>query len=231
MTPRAGIIWDLDHTLYESNDDILHSWLRALGRTCVRRGYFADDAAAFDGLYASFLKYGHALTQLSQDYEINERDLISGTFPAGKANFESIRFIEKCDRTFNAIDLHRHLPQAILTSALREWADQVVKHLDLHYHFPATHIIALEDAGYQSKALSRHPFDLASVALGLPLDVLMMVEDNANNLKMAKDLGLVTVLVTHGIPPHAQASHVDFVVNKAYDVFGLISSEQIKWQK
>jgi phosphoglycolate phosphatase-like HAD superfamily hydrolase len=228
---RAGIIWDLDHTLYESNDRILHSWIRALARTAVSRGHYPDTDVAFDALYRSFLNYGHALTQLSRDCGIDERAFVAETFPANRANFESIQFIEACDITLAAMTTHRGIPQALVTSALREWAEQVLAHLRLDLHFPADRIIALEDADYQSKALSLRPYELASAALKLPLEALVMVEDNVNNLKMAKDLGLATILVTHGdaLPEHPV--HVDFVVNKAYDVFDLITSGEIPWQK
>jgi FMN phosphatase YigB (HAD superfamily) len=228
--PRRGIVWDLDHTLYESNDRILHAWLRMLAEPVVAHGYADNADSAFQLLNASFLRYGHALTELSQKHGFNERDFIAQAFPKTDQTLYTIQYIEKCDKTFAALEQHQHIPQVILTSALRIWADAVVAHLTFDLHFPPDRIIALEESDYQSKSLSRLPFDLASKALGLPLETLVMVEDNINNLAMAKSLGLTTILITHG-QPHDGAEHVDFVVNKAYDVFELIKTGEISWAK
>jgi FMN phosphatase YigB (HAD superfamily) len=113
------------------------------------------------------------------------------------------------------------LPQAILTSAQRSWVDRVLPHLSIAEHFAADRIITAEDVAHHSKATSRLPFQAAARALDLPYGSLIMVEDNSNNLKTAKELGMTTVLITHS--HHVQpASHIDFYVPKAYDVFNLL---------
>ena len=226
---RSGIVWDLDHTLYETTDEIVKPWFVALSKLAVERGLFDDAQVSFDTMYASYVRYGHGLTQIRLDHGIDEGEFIETAIKKfGDANFTSIQKIEPCNLTVSAITSHRHIPQVVLTSAKREWASRVLERLALDAHFTGSRVVTLEDAGYESKAASRIPFDLAATAIGYPLSQLVMVEDNPNNLKMAKDLGMATVLVTHGAGAH-DATHIDFVVNKAYDVFSLISQGTIPW--
>lgn len=226
---RAGIVWDLDHTLYQGSDLISAPWYLALSKLAVQRGYFdtLEDAAAY--FKKSTERYGHHSTQLEMDFDVDGHEFGNTAMTMIENQLSVVDLITPCDLTMMAITSHKHIPQVVLTSADRAWASRVIRHINLHTHFADNHVVAFEDADRMYKGNSRVPFDRAAAAIGLPLEQLIMVEDNINNLAMAKTLGMGTVLVTHGDEPTRAVDHVDFIVHKAYDVFSLINQGQISW--
>lgn len=226
---RSGIVWDLDHTLYKTTDAIVKPWLFTLSRLAVERGLYADTDTALQVLEKSSDRYGHCLTQIEMDHDIDTEEFIHTAIEKFGNKFAAVPLIEPCDLTVAAITSHGHIPQVILTSAHRDWARRVIERIRLDAHFPDQRVIVIEDSDYKYKSNSRIPFERAAEVIGLPVASLIMVEDNINNLVVAKELGMGTVLVTHGDVPAVPADHVDFIVNKAYDVFTLISQGHISW--
>lgn len=82
--------------------------------------------------------------------------------------------------------------KAVFTNASTEHAQRVMDILGVSHHFP--HIIDVRAVGYMSKP-NPEAYDRALLILGARAKECMIVEDNVRNLRPAKALGMITVLV------------------------------------
>jgi putative hydrolase of the HAD superfamily len=114
------------------------------------------------------------------------------------------------NRQLDAVLAAMPYPKAIWTNGSREHAHRVLATLGIGHHFET--IIDVRDMDYISKpAPENYPRMLA--LLGIAPHECVLVEDSVRNLKPAKSLGIITVLVDGDV-----AENVDFVINRVEDI-------------
>jgi putative hydrolase of the HAD superfamily len=109
----------------------------------------------------------------------------------------------------------RALPQrkVVFTNATSAHAYAVLQTVGVLHHFDAVYDVFY--AGHQVKP-SLEAYQRLLSDLGVRGDACVMVEDTARNLRPAKSLGMVTVLVDP--PAGADRDGVDYVVEAAADI-------------
>lgn len=215
-----GIIWDLDGTIYENTPAMQDAWLQGFYQTAHHYGLGLTREEADQKTWDGFRRYGHAVRAYSIEHGIDENE-----FCERLLSFVDVTLVPQCQETRAHFNHHKEKTMAILTSAHKKWAHPVLRHIGLDHLFPEDRVVAYDDTSGELKSHSEKPFRMAAATLHLPPTDLIMVEDTAANLVIAKDLGMRTVLVTHGEPLATHPVHVDFVVSKAYDVFNLMRDE------
>ncbi len=215
---KRGIIWDLDGTIYENTPAMQNAWLQGFYQTAHHYGLGLTREEADQKTWDGFRRYGHAVRAYSIEHGIEET-----AFCERLLTFVDVTLVPQCAQTKEYFNHHQDMAMAILTSAHKKWAGPVLRHIGLDHLFPEERVIAYDDTSGELKSHSETPFRMAAAALNLPPAQLVMVEDTAANLIIAKELGMTTVLVTHGDTSVTPGAHIDFVVSKAYEVFSLMN--------
>jgi FMN phosphatase YigB (HAD superfamily) len=86
--------------------------------------------------------------------------------------------------------------------------------------------LPFESYNFERKAVSKKPFEMALEKLRLEPNQTIMVEDLQENLKIPKDMGMVTVYITHGLKPESVPSHVDLCCDNAADLLAIVSKQK-----
>lgn len=90
------------------------------------------------------------------------------------------------------------VPKGILSNAHQVWLHKVIRHIDLHDVFDAEKIVTTDMVEFRGKAGSDVGFRHALDRMGTDASCTVMIEDLPKNLRLAKQLGMKTILVTHG---------------------------------
>ncbi len=90
------------------------------------------------------------------------------------------------------------IEKGILTNAHAHWLHKVITHIDLHDVFDADKMISTDMVSFQGKASSDAGFRYALERLGSDAKSTVMIEDIPRNLRLAKKMGMKTMLVLHG---------------------------------
>lgn len=189
-----GVIWDLDGTLYRYDKIFIDACNLAAARTAIDLGLEMDLAEATALAARSYTETGSSFKLLSAhgiayaDFHTPYHNAIDTTIL--EKNLEMRLALEKIGA-----------PMVILTNASRDWALRTLDHLDLRPVFDDDHILALEDVGLEPKSSSRRGFQAALDIMDRRPDQVLMVEDLAHNLVIAKQMGMTTALVHHGRVP------------------------------
>jgi len=198
-----GIIWDLDNTLYRFDQAFINACNHAAAKTiCTLIPDLSFDQA-LDQAEKSYQEHGFSGHSFVNHYGGNYQDY---HFTFHETIDEKIL---QHNEEMNRLMADLNLPHAIITNASRHWAHRALNHLGLRDFFPDDHIIPLEDSAFEPKARSRKPFEMACAKLNLKTADVLMVEDTARNLKVAKDMGMTTVLIHHGHKPEAEQDFID----------------------
>jgi putative hydrolase of the HAD superfamily len=179
------ILFDLDETLYPRRAGVMEQ-IRALmlRYLCERLHLSPQEADALRRRY--FQEYGTTMRGLQINHQIDAD--------------EFLHYVHN-------ISLHEHLgpnpdldavlaalPQqkVIFTNSSREHAESVLDLLGIRHHIDR--IVDVRDMDYESKP-QPDAYRRICELLGVRPEECMLVEDNARNLRPAKALGMVTVLV------------------------------------
>lgn len=214
MDHIKGIIWDLDHTLYRVSDQMCGTYDYVMGRAAVENGAPLDVQAAFELAARSYKETGMAQRYFLDMYPEIEEDALLDSFH----EFLDEKLIEPFPRLPAQFESTHDTQHIIMTHGVREWVNRVLKHIGLSEHFDDDHIFDFNDIGRVSKKENKAGFNIMLDYLGLHPRTLMMVEDKVENLRIAKDLGVTTILVTYGKPPQPMPPYVDFAFDTAEDV-------------
>lgn len=120
-------------------------------------------------------------------------------------------------RYFN--ELGSEADHVLLTHSAGEWAERVLKHINLSQWFPEDRILSWEK--YKApKSTSFNGFKMAMERLNTKSrGEVVFADDSASNLITAHKMGITTVWVSHNRPvPMHVASHIDHVV-ESIEVF------------
>jgi putative hydrolase of the HAD superfamily len=107
--------------------------------------------------------------------------------------------------------------KVVFTNASEEHARRVLRILGVERHF--SRIIDVRALGYISKP-DPEAYRRALEILGAEGVECVIVDDNVRNLAPAKELGMITVLVSNDetAPQQAQSKAVDFVIGEVAEI-------------
>lgn len=200
-----GIIWDLDNTLYPSNERMEFSFNEAIARAAVASGVTMTYEEALESAQDSWARHGYSGYVFVREHGLCSKDLHFKFH-----EFLDEKAIEKCEETlrhFAALDV-RHI---ILTHSHRSWAQRVLDHMGLRQWFQDHHVFGLEDYDFRHKHESTTPFDRALAQLELPPEQVVMVEDLLPNLRIPRDMGMMTTYIARGRTREGLPGYVQMV--------------------
>ena len=203
------IIFDMDETLYPRGSGLLQEighriqlWVQRRfdltweESSTMRRDYFIRYGTTLGGLIAEHNTDIH-------DYLFFVHDVSVGDYLAPDPALTTM---------LDAIPLRK----AVYTNATREFARRVLRVLGVTDRFEQ--VISVEDVDLRSKVY-REAYECVLARLGVRGNECIMVEDTLHNLRVAKELGLTTVLVDA-----EPDENVDFVVGSVLQVGELVNS-------
>lgn len=199
-------LFDLDNTLHDANCHIFPHINRAMTEYLARRlGLGLEEASALRRHY--WLRYGATLRGMVRNHGERPQDFLAAThqFPdlAGMVVFN------------HALLAHlRHLPgrKYIFSNAPRHYVDAILRITGLGRVMDGS--FAVEDLGYQPKPQIRS-YRAVLRRLRVPASRCIMVEDTAENLRPAKQLGMHTILIA---PEPAKPLWVDQRLRSALQI-------------
>jgi len=183
-----AILFDLDNTLYPAQCDLF-------SLIDVRINHFMREIVAIppdqvDGLRRRYWRdYGATLQGLIRHHGIDPEDYL-----------HYVHDVDVTSRLTADAALRKSLtalyaPCFVFTNGSRQHAERVLQALGIADRF--NDIFDIRIADYQPKP-NPEPYRGVLQSLGLPAERCVMVEDSAENLKQAGELGMRTVLVASG---------------------------------
>ena len=216
-----GILWDLDNTLYKSEDDLHRAFDRAIAQAAIENGasISLDEAIRLSG--KSFVDHGYGGRVFVDTMGVDPRALHFSIH--GLVDEKIIIRSEGLIDQMQSLSLHH----VVVTHGARDWALRVLQQIGLIPLFPDHLVHALEDFDFHKKGSSRVPFETGLAALGLaPADVIM-VEDQERNLRIPHEMGMGTVLLNHGVRGPDAAGYVDLVCRDAPELLAYIKAARV----
>jgi len=209
------LIFDLDETLYPRGSGVMEEIRRLILRYMIERlGMDAEEARALRRRY--LIEYGTTMAGLLRHQHIDPDDYLDYVhdFPARRY----LRTNDELDAVLEAIPLQK----AIWTNGTRAHAVRVLSALGVRRHF--SRIVDVRDMGYISKPAPESYRRLLGM-LGAEGPECILVEDSVRNLRPAKAMGMITVLVDG-----EGDEDVDFVIGRVEEigrvVFGLLAPDE-----
>lgn len=205
-----AILFDLDNTLYPAEKDLFSLIDVRINR--YMQEVVAIDSDDVDGLRKRYWQeYGTTLQGLIRHHRVNPEDYL-----------DYVHAVDVGSRLEPDVELRRvienlPLPSYVFTNASRCHVDRVVAALGLEGLFADVFDIRIDT--YQPKP---HPGPYQQVLSRIKLsgDCCVMVEDQPQNLKTAKQLGMRTVLV--GYRGSAEHPYVDARLQCSAEIAGVI---------
>jgi putative hydrolase of the HAD superfamily len=201
-----AVLFDLDNTLYPADCDLF-------SLIDVRINRYMQEVVAIPAADVDYLRkrywqeYGTTLKGLMHHHKVSPEDYLDYVHDIDVAS--RVRQDHLLRKTLRTLPLRSY----IFTNGSRCHADRVVRALGLDGVF--TEIFDIRIANYQPKP-HIDPYERVLRHLGIEGKQCIMVEDQQQNLKTAKELGMRTVLVA---PSDAEtASHVDARINRSAEI-------------
>lgn len=190
-----ALLFDLDETLYRPACGMLAAGDERITDFLSRKlNLSREDANELRTHY--YEKYGTTAAGCEQELGIPQAEVYAGSVE----QIDPTDYISPAPRLGRMLaDLDR--PLYIFTNATARYARRVLEALQVGEHFDA--IFDIEFAGWHPKP---HPegYEKVVEAVGRPATDLGLVEDNANNLGPARQMGMTTFLLR---ADHADADH------------------------
>ncbi|MDX2494585.1 MAG: pyrimidine 5'-nucleotidase [Desulfuromusa sp.] len=207
-----AVLFDLDNTLYPAERDLF-------SLIDVRINRYMEEVVAIapldvDGLRRHYWKeYGATLQGLIRHHGVDAEDYLDYVHAVDVTSRLAIDI--ELQRTLNNLRLQSY----VFTNGSRCHADRVVTALGLDGLFADVFDIRIAD--YQPKP-NPDPYRQVLDKLGLSGDQCIMVEDQLQNLQMAKEFGMKTVLIQGEYPEDQSHSCVDAVLTRPAEIGGLL---------
>lgn len=112
------------------------------------------------------------------------------------------------------------ISHAIYTHAHGSWARRVLEIQGLSEFYPDTHIVSLEKIAFARKDHVPDGFQHCASLLQCAFHEIAMIEDTPNCLRIPKELGMTTILITD--KPDNQPTHIDHCVPDAASACNLL---------
>lgn len=192
------LLFDLDNTLYPPERELFRLIDVRINRYMVE--VVGIPAADVDRLRREYWQlYGVTLQGLIRHHGVDPEDYL-----------DYVHDIDVGTRLLPDTRLRtvlENLPQrkAVFTNGSQNHAARVLQHLGIEDLFESVYDIRV--AGYQPKP-HLDPYRAVLAALCAEADTCIMIEDTADNLRTAKQLGMGTVLVGGGATPAFVDLHI-----------------------
>lgn len=207
-----GVIWDMDgvlhpyHPFAQSLEHYAMAAVRAFN-VVASRDYGIYPCVALGIARQSFEDHGLSTKQFTDDYGLDPLEM----HLEFHRQMELDKLVHRHDDLPAAFERMSHLKHVILSQGSREWVERCIETNGLRKFFNDASIVAFEDGLEKDendkvvlakKSLSELPHRLAIKASGLHPEKLVLVEDMAKNLIIARNMGMQTVFVEEsGIEP------------------------------
>lgn len=217
MTQNKGaimkaVLFDLDNTLYPAERDLFSLIDVRINR--YMEEVVAIDPAEVDGLRRRYWKdYGATLQGLIRYHGVDPEDYLDYVHAVDVST--KLCFDSELQQVINNL----RLPSYVFTNGSRCHVDRVVTALGLDGLFAGVFDIRI--AAYQPKP-HPDPYHQVLEALELSGDQCIMVEDQLQNLKVAKEFGMKTVLVGSGAAAIPENSYVDAQLDRPAEIGQLV---------
>ncbi len=210
--PLSHLIFDLDDTLYPAANGLWNKIRERIAAFMVKR--LGIDAAQANQLRQQYyLTHGTALCGLLADYPTFNPD----EFLAYVHDIDLQCYIVP-NPALDAMLTTLPQPKAIFTNADAAHARRVLTQLGIARHFPT--IVDIRAMNFESKP--RPPAYQALLRMiGAPAGECLYVEDSVWNLRPAKALGFITLLVGNGHDPDPA---IDYRVGSILEIEDLIQN-------
>jgi putative hydrolase of the HAD superfamily len=198
------ILFDLDNTLYQAEHELFTLVdQRIISYMVEVVGIPREDAVDLRRSY--WQRYGLTMRGLMRHHGIDPEDYLAYIHDVDFAG--RLRPDPELRRALQALPLRR----VIFTNSSFDHSERVLNALGLRDTFEE--IFDIRVAGYLPKPYPE-PYRAVLSRIGTPAERCIMVEDSADNLRTAKELGMGTILVGNG----ATHPFVDVTVRDAVDV-------------
>jgi len=198
------ILFDLDNTLYSAEQDVCYQVGARIKRYMIEVAGIPPDEV--DDLRHSYWKrYGLTMQGLMRHHGVDPEEYLSYVHDVDIASI--IRPDPELCRALRSLSLRR----AIFTNSTTDHSERVLNALGLGGAFEE--IFDIRVAGYLPKPYPE-PYHAVLDRLGIAASGCIMVDDSPDNLKMAKDLGMGTILVGQQV----SSSWIDAAVMEAVEV-------------
>jgi putative hydrolase of the HAD superfamily len=205
------VLFDLDNTLYPPACGLLaHLDDRINEFVSERLGLTLEDTRALRRRYIQ--EYGTTLHGLQAEQGIPPDEYLSVVHDA----VELDRFLTRDEELLAALAAIE-IDKVVFTNAPREYARRVIECLGLDEHFRV--VIDLEFHGYNGKPF-REAYERVTAHLGVRPEECVLVEDTLRNLRVAKEIGMTTILVGASAD---RPDYVDYVVERPSEVTALLA--------
>jgi len=206
------ILFDLDDTLYSRETGLMAAMGQRIHQYIQER-VGLESAAARDLRHHYLQTYGTTLKGLQVHYKVDVEDYLAYVHDVPLGDY--LQPDGALDRVLAEIQAEK----IIFTNATTEHACRVLGFLGVEHHFNC--IVDLRATNYVNKpqpGAYRCVLDI----LGARPEECVMVEDSVRNLRPAKELGMITVLVNG-----SGGDGVDFVIDDVTQVGELF--RRIQW--
>jgi putative hydrolase of the HAD superfamily len=206
------ILFDLDETLYPPQAGIMEQ-IRVQILRYIRERLELSPAEA-DSLRRQYFEiYGTTMRGLQINHQIDADEFLRYVH-----NIPLQEYLEP-NPPLDAVLTSIPQDKVIFTNASREHAQQVLELLGISRHF--ARIVDVRDMDYESKPQPSAYYRICQLLDRQPQEC-MLVEDNVRNLRPAKTLGMITVLVKGG--GTAPGDGVDYVITRIEEIGGLLET-------
>jgi len=214
--PLKYILFDLDETLYPSRSGLMAGMGKLMSRFMEERLRMPPtEVLTLREQY--YLTYGTTMRGLQLHHGIDPEDYLAYVHDIPLENY--IGPNDKLDKVLAEIETEK----AIFTNASAEHACRVLTILGIERHF--SHIIDVRATGYIAKP-DPEAYHRALAISGATGDECLLVDDRVPNLAPAKELGMITVLVSNEKAAHRQepSQDADFVIGEAAEIGEVMQS-------
>jgi putative hydrolase of the HAD superfamily len=204
------ILFDLDETLYPSRSGLMAAISGLMSRYMEERlGMPPTEVPALREHY--YRTYGTTLRGLQIHHDIDPEDYLDYVHNVPLEDY--IGPNSELDRVLAEIETGK----VVFTNASAEHARRVLAILGIERHFNC--IIGVRALGYISKP-DPEAYRRALEMLGTAGDECLIVDDRARNLSPAKELGMITVLVSNeeAVLRQNPSKDVDFVIGEVAEI-------------
>ncbi len=202
----SHLVFDCDDTLYPRDSGLMQAISERISLYMIER--MGMDPEIVPGLRRAYWEqYGTTSRGLQAVYglDVDEYMHYVHDLPLD----EYIRPNPALDAALDALPQHK----VVFTNATAEHARAVLEVVGVDHHFGGIYdAFFVENEGKPALSAYQRFLD----ALGVPGEACLMAEDTARNLRPARSLGMVTVLVDP--PPDGDVDGADYVIEQIADI-------------
>lgn len=204
------ILFDLDETLYPSRSGLMAGIGQLMSRFMEERlGMPPTEVPTLREHY--YHTYGTTMRGLQLHHGIDPEDYLAYVHDIPLEDY--IGPNDELDKVLTEIKTEK----VVFTNASKEHACRVLAILGIERHF--SRIIDVRATGYIGKP-DPEAYRRALAISGAEGDECLIVDDNVRNLGPAKELGMITVLVSNekAAPRQNPSKDVDFVIGEVAEI-------------